>query len=66
MMVEMRDILQFATPVVLTLVGWGVKLVWSEIKGLRAELKEFVRQETCAAHRQAMEARIKDAVARLK
>jgi hypothetical protein len=49
--VEVWDVLQILTPVAVGIVGWGVKLIWSEIKAQRAELREYVRQETCKAHR---------------
>lgn len=50
MTVDLFDILQVLTPVAITIVGWGVRLIWSEIKAQRAELREYVRQETCKAH----------------
>lgn len=50
MTVDIMDILQIITPIAVTVVGWGVKLIWSEIKSWRAELREYVRQETCQAH----------------
>lgn len=52
MTVDLLDILQIVTPVAVAIVGWGVKLIWSEIKSWRAELREYVRQETCKAHRE--------------
>ena len=52
MTVDLFDILQVLTPVAIAVVGWGVKLIWSEIKAQRAELREYVRQETCKAHRE--------------
>ena len=52
MTVDLLDILQIVTPVAVAIVGWGVKLIWSEIKRWRAELREYVRQETCKAHRE--------------
>ena len=52
MTVDIMDILQILTPIAVTVVGWGVKLIWSEIKSWRAELREYVRQETCKAHRE--------------
>lgn len=58
MTVDMFDILQVLTPVAIAVVGWGVKLIWSEIKAQRAELREYVRQETCKAHRADMQRQI--------
>ena len=52
MTVNLFDILQILTPIAIAIVGWGVKLIWSEIKSWRAELREYVRQETCKAHRE--------------
>lgn len=52
MTVDLFDILQILTPIAIAIVGWGVKLIWSEIKSWRAELREYVRQETCKAHRE--------------
>lgn len=52
MTVDLLDILQIVTPVAVAIVGWGVRLIWSEIKSWRAELREYVRQETCKAHRE--------------
>ena len=52
MTVDLLDILQIVTPVAVAIVGWGVKLIWSEFKSWRAELREYVRQETCKAHRE--------------
>lgn len=51
MNVNLIDILQILTPIAIAIVGWGVRLIWSEIKALRAEQREYVRQETCKAHR---------------
>lgn len=51
MTVDIMDILQILTPVAVAIVGWGVRLIWGEIKAQRAELREYVRQETCKAHR---------------
>ena len=51
MTVDLIAILQTLTPIAIAVVGWGVKLIWSEIKAQRAELREYVRQETCKAHR---------------
>lgn len=58
MTVDIMDILQILTPIAVTVVGWGVKLIWSEIKSWRAELREYVRQETCKAHRADMQRQI--------
>ncbi|MBT9748605.1 hypothetical protein [Desulfovibrio desulfuricans] len=52
MTVDLLDILQVLTPIAVAIVGWGVRLIWSEIKSWRAELREYVRQETCKAHRE--------------
>lgn len=58
MTVDLLDILQVLTPIAVTIVGWGVKLIWSEIKAQRAELREYVRQETCKAHREHFQRQI--------
>lgn len=52
MQVELFEIFQVLTPVILAVVGWGVRLVWGEIRSLRAEMREYVRQETCRVHRE--------------
>ena len=52
MTVDLLDILQVLTPIAVAIVGWGVRLIWSEIKAQRAELREYVTQETCKAHRE--------------
>lgn len=52
MTVEVWDVLQILTPVAVGIVGWGVRLIWSEIKSQRAEMRELVRNETCKAHRE--------------
>ena len=60
MTVEIMDVLQILTPVAIGVVGWGVRLIWSEIKSQRAELREYVRQETCKAHRADLQRQIAD------
>lgn len=45
-------VLQILTPVAVGIVGWGVRLIWGEIKSQRAEMRELVRNETCKAHRE--------------
>lgn len=60
MTVDLLDILQVITPAAVAVVGWGVKLIWSEIKAQRAELREYVRQETCKAHRADLQRQIAD------
>lgn len=58
MTVEIWDVLQILTPIAVGIVGWGVRLIWSEIKSWRAELREYVRQETCKAHREHIQRQI--------
>ena len=58
MTVDLFDILQILTPIAIAVVGWGVRLIWSEIKAQRDELREYVRQETCKAHRANMQRQI--------
>lgn len=58
MTVEIMDVLQILTPLAITVVGYGVRLIWSEIKSQRAELREYVRQETCKAHREHFQRQI--------
>ena len=58
MTVEIMDVLQILTPVAVFVVGYGVRLIWSEIKSQRAELREYVRQETCKAHREHFQRQI--------
>ena len=60
MAVDLIAILQTLTPIAIAVVGWGVKLIWSEIKAQRAELREYVRQETCKAHRADLQRQIAD------
>lgn len=52
MSVDLWDVLKAVTPVVISIVGWGVKQVYNEIRAQRQELREYVRQETCKAHRE--------------
>jgi len=54
------DVLQILTPLAIAVVGYGVRLIWSEIKSQRAELREYVRQETCKAHRADLQRQIAD------
>ena len=54
------DVLQILTPLAFAVVGYGVRLIWSEIKSQRAELREYVRQETCKAHRADLQRQIAD------
>lgn len=60
MTVEIWDVLQILTPIAVGVVGWGVRLVWSEIKSWRDELREYVRQETCKAHRADIQRQLAD------
>ncbi|MDY0204837.1 MULTISPECIES: hypothetical protein [unclassified Desulfovibrio] len=60
MTVEIMDVLQILTPLAIAVVGYGVRLIWSEIKSQRAELREYVRQETCKAHRADLQRQIAD------
>jgi hypothetical protein len=59
-MVSLLDVVGALTPVALAIIGWGVRLVWSEIKALREEQREYVRQETCRVHRELMQRQIDD------
>ena len=58
MQVELLAIFQVVTPVMLFVIGWLLKLLRSEtqhvrddLKDMRAELRECVRERECAAHR---------------
>lgn len=59
-MVNIIDIVQILTPVVLTLLGWGVRLIWSEIRHLRNEQREYVTNQTCRMHREHIEKQIQE------
>lgn len=59
-MVEIIDIIQILTPVVLTLLGWGVRLIWSEIRHLRDEQREYTTNQTCRMHREHIENQLKE------
>lgn len=59
MQVALKDVIQVATPVLLAVVGWGVRLVWSEIRDLRSERKEYVLREQCRFHREGLERQLK-------
>ena len=54
------DILSVVTPILVTAVGWSVRLVINQIRALREDLKEYVRRETCKAHRSAFERELED------
>ena len=58
MTVDLLTIFQVVTPVMLFIIGWLLKLLRSEtqqvredLKEMRAELRECVRERECAAHR---------------
>ena len=42
------------TPILVGAVGWSVRLVIAQIRALREDLKEYVRRETCRAHRDSI------------
>lgn len=52
MTVNIWDILQIASPVLIAVVGFFARLILGEVRAQRAEMKEYVRQETCRAHRE--------------
>ena len=54
------DVLGIVTPILVTAVGWSVRLVINQIRALREDLKEYVRRETCRAHRNAIEREIEE------
>ena len=54
------QILSIVTPILVTAVGWSVRLVINQIRALREDLKEYVRRETCRAHRTALERELEE------
>lgn len=54
------DVLSIVTPILVTAVGWSVRLVINQIRALREDLKEYVRRETCRAHRGSIEREIEE------
>ena len=62
---EIFKLLQIITPIILFLVGLGVKLILSELREQRDTLREYVRKETCAAHREQIQRQL-EAVLRNK
>lgn len=71
MRVEILDMLQILTPIAIGIVGWGVRLIWNEIRSsheeiresrteMREELREYVRRENCRVHREQMQRQIDD------
>lgn len=44
--------------VLVGIIGWSVRFVIVLIRALRDDLKEYVRRETCRAHREAIERQI--------
>ena len=64
MTVDLLDIFQVVTPVMLFIIGWLLKLLRSEtqhvrddLKDMRMELRECVRERECAAHRAQIDRR---------
>lgn len=55
MHIDITTILQVLTPVFLTLLGWGARLIWSEIRNLRNEQRAYITKETCSMHREYIE-----------
>lgn len=65
MTVDLLTILQVVTPVMLFVIGWLLKLLRSEtqhvrddLKDMRTELRECVRERECAAHRAQIQRQI--------
>lgn len=54
------QIVQIVTPIIVGLVGIGIRIVINLIRSLREDLKEYVRRETCRAHREAIAREISD------
>ena len=47
-------VIQTLTPLFVLGVGLGVKIVVNQIRALREELKEYVRQESCRVYREGI------------
>ena len=47
-------VIQTLTPLFVLGVGLGVKIVVNQIRALREELKEYVRQESCRVYRESI------------
>lgn len=60
MQVEFSVVLQIAVPVGIAALGGGLRLLWSEIRLLRSEQKEYVTRETCRTHRESIDRQIRD------
>ncbi|MBQ7739400.1 MAG: hypothetical protein IJT59_07090 [Desulfovibrionaceae bacterium] len=65
----MTEFIQPITFIFVTMIGWGVKAIWSKVcdfdkkiddlrAEIHAELQEYERKETCRAHREAIMDRI--------
>ena len=68
-MLELEHLIQPVTLVLLTIVGWGVRAIWSQGKEndrkldmlsqtLRSEMQNYTHKETCRAHREGIQAQI--------
>lgn len=62
---EMSEFIQPVTFIIVTMIGWGVRAIWSKVNGfdkkiddlrieMHKELQEYERKETCRAHREAL------------
>ncbi len=49
-----------------TAVGWGVKIILSNLRQIREDIKGAVHKDTCAAHREFIETEIADLKAIVK
>ena len=53
-------VVQILTPVAVAVAGWGIRLIWFEIRQLRNEQKEYVTRETCRTHRENIERQLRE------
>ncbi|MBQ9536601.1 MAG: hypothetical protein IJU79_02300 [Desulfovibrionaceae bacterium] len=69
-LLAMTELIQPLILALVTVIGWGVKAIWNKVRDsdkkiddlrneIRAELQEYERKETCRAHREALDNKIK-------
>ena len=58
MTVDLWDVLQTLIFAAISVVGWGVRLIWTEIRTQREAMREYVRQESCRMHREQIQQQI--------
>ena len=70
-MLGFNDLTQYALLILISVVGWGVRAVWSIVRRydkkfddfraeIHVEMREYVQQATCRAHRDAIQRQFDD------